>query len=75
VQVPTVLVVDYGGEVMDVREENEALRDAVEKSTIVTLVLLLAGIFVFFMRWRAVPLLLVTLIPPTFVTFGIAEVA
>jgi predicted RND superfamily exporter protein len=66
--------IDYGGEIMDVREENEALRDAVERSTIVTVVLLLCVIFVFFMRARAVPLLLLTLVPPCFVTFGAAEV-
>lgn len=66
--------VDYGGEIMDVREENEALKEAVERSTAITVVLLLASIFVFFMRWRAALLLGLALIPPTLVTFGIAEV-
>jgi hypothetical protein len=59
---------------MDVREENEALREAVQHSTFITLVLLFASVFVFFMRWRAVPLLGLALVPPIFVTFGIAEV-
>ncbi|UJR81008.1 efflux RND transporter permease subunit [Sandaracinus amylolyticus] len=67
------LRIDYGGDLMDVREENEALKEAVQDSTIVTVVLLLASIFVFFMRWRAAPLLLATLIAPTLVTFAAAE--
>ncbi len=66
--------IDYGAEIMDVREENEALKEAVQRSTLVTVVLLLGSIFVFFMRWRAVPLLGLGLIAPVFVTFAIAEV-
>jgi predicted RND superfamily exporter protein len=67
--------IDYGGDIMDVREENEALREAVQKSTFITLILLFATIYIFFMRWRAVPLLGLALVPPIFVTFGIAEIA
>jgi predicted RND superfamily exporter protein len=66
--------IDYGSEIMDVREENAALKEAVERSTIVTIALLFGAIFVFFMRWRAVPLLGLTLVAPIFVTFGIAEI-
>lgn len=69
------LRIDYGGEIMDVREENDALREAVQRSTIVTLVLLFLSIYVFFMRFRAIPLLGLALIPPVFVTFGFAEIA
>ncbi|GAB4207309.1 MAG: hypothetical protein OHK0013_24820 [Sandaracinaceae bacterium] len=67
------LRIDYGGDTMDVREENEALREAVQTSTLVTLALLFASIYVFFLRWRAAFLLTVTLVPPCLVTFGIAE--
>ncbi|AKF06374.1 efflux RND transporter permease subunit [Sandaracinus amylolyticus] len=67
------LRIDYGGDLMDVREENEALEEAVRSSTIVTIVLMLAAIFVFFMRWRAAVLLLLTLVAPTLVTFAAAE--
>jgi predicted exporter len=67
------LRIDYGSDIMDAREENEALREAVETSTLVTVVLLLASIYVFFLRWRSTFLLLATLVPPTLLTFGIAE--
>jgi predicted RND superfamily exporter protein len=67
------LRVDFGGDVMDVLEENDALRDAVELSTLITAVLLLASIYLFFFRWRAALLLGLTLIPPCLITFGLAE--
>jgi len=65
--------IDFGGDVMDVLEENVALREAVELSTLITGVLLLASIYLFFFRWRAALLLALTLIPPCLVTFGLAE--
>ncbi|MBX7193034.1 MAG: MMPL family transporter [Sandaracinaceae bacterium] len=67
------LRIDYGADIMDVREENEALKDAVATSTLVTVVLLLVSIYVFFLRWRSTFLLLATLVPPTLITFGLAE--
>ncbi len=67
------LRIDYGGDTMDVREENEALRDAVQTSTLFTLVLLLVSIYVFFLRWRAAFVLVLTLVPPCLLTFGLAE--
>lgn len=67
------LRIDFGADIMDVREENEALKEAVATSTAVTIVLLLVSIFVFFLRWRAMFLLLATLVPPCLVTFGLAE--
>jgi predicted RND superfamily exporter protein len=67
------LRIDYGGDTMDVREENEALREAVQTSTLVTLVLLFASIYIFFLRWRAGFLLIAALVPPCLVTFGIAQ--
>jgi predicted RND superfamily exporter protein len=67
------LRIDYGGELMDVREETEALREAVQRSTIVTFVLLAVVIYLFFLRVRAFALLALVLVPPVIVTFGIAE--
>ena len=67
------LRVDFGGDVMDVLEENDALREAVELSTLITAVLLLASIYLFFFRWRAAMLLALTLVPPCLLTFGLAE--
>lgn len=68
------LRIDYAGDLMDVREETEALKDAVEKSTLVTAVLLCAVIYLFYLRVRAIPLLGLVLVPPVLVTFGLAEV-
>lgn len=67
------LRIDFGGDIMDVREENEALKEAVARSTLVTLVLLLISIYVFYLSWRAIPLLLATLIAPCLLAFGLAE--
>jgi predicted RND superfamily exporter protein len=68
------LRIDFGGDLMDVREETEALKEAVERSTIVTAVLLCAVIYLFYLRKRAIPLLALVLVPPVLVTFGLAEV-
>lgn len=64
---------DYGGELMDILEENAALGEAVARSTLITVALLLASIWIFFGRARAVPLLALVLVPPVLVTFGVAE--
>jgi predicted RND superfamily exporter protein len=66
------ITIDFGGDLMDVREETIALEDAVTISTIITLVLLAIAIYAFFGRWRAIALLVGVLIPPTLATFGIA---
>ena len=73
--VGTDLRIDYGGELMDMSEENDALEQAVLRSTLVTIALLLVSIWLFFGRARAMPLLALVLIPPCAVTFGVAEVA
>lgn len=65
--------IDYGGDIMDMREENDALVEAVATSTAVTAVLLLVSIFVFFLRVRAIWLLGLALAPPCLVAFGLAE--
>lgn len=67
------LRIDFGGELMDVREETEALQEAVERSTIVTFVLLAVVIYLFFLRARAFALLALVLVPPVVVTFGAAQ--
>ena len=67
------LRIDYGGELMDVREETEALLEAVERSTLVTFVLLGVVIYLFFLRWRAFALLALVLVPPVLATFAIAQ--
>jgi predicted RND superfamily exporter protein len=66
--------IDYGGELMDMSEENDALEEAVARSTLVTIALLMLSIWLFFGRVRAMPLLALVLVPPCAVTFGIAEV-
>ncbi len=66
------ITLDFGGDLMDVREETLALQDAVTFSTVITLILLAISIFAFFGRRRAIALLVLVLIPPTLVTFGIA---
>lgn len=65
--------VDYGGDIMDIREENEALKEAVARSTIVTALLLILSIYVFYLSWRAIPLLMLTLVAPCLAAFGLAE--
>jgi predicted RND superfamily exporter protein len=67
------LEVHYGGTLIEVREETVSLIEAVETSTILTVVLVLIAIFVFFLRLRPGPLLLLGLIPPVLVTFAVAE--
>ena len=65
--------IDFGGDIMDVREENDALEEAVARSTVITLVLLLISIYAFYLSFRAIPLLLLTLVAPCLLAFGIAQ--
>jgi hypothetical protein len=67
------LEVRYGGTLMEVRDETESLVDAVRNATILTVVLVMAAIFVFFWRVRPIPLLTLALLPPVLATFGVAE--
>jgi predicted RND superfamily exporter protein len=62
-----------GGTLFEVREETASLVEAVRNSTIFTVVLVGLAIFIFFLRFRPIPLLNLNLIPPVFVTFAIAE--
>jgi hypothetical protein len=67
------LLVRYGGSVMDMHAEQEALADAALAATAVTIALVLLSIQVFFLRWRAMLVLLFGLAPPILVTFGLAS--
>ena len=69
------LDVCFGGELMDIKEEAEALTSAVLWATCITVGLVLIAIYVFFMRVRAIPILGFALVPPLLMTFAIAEVA
>lgn len=67
------LEIHYGGTLMEVLEETESLVDAVRNATLLTILLVAGSIFIFFRRFRAIPLLALALIPPVLVTFGFAE--
>ncbi len=69
------LRIDYGGDLMDVSEETDALKEAVTKSTLITVGLIVIAIYIFFRSWRAMPLLIFVLIPPLLVAFALAEFA
>ncbi|MEM9113357.1 MAG: MMPL family transporter [Myxococcota bacterium] len=65
----------YGGDLMDIKEESEALTQAVVYATLITIVLVLLSIYFFFLRVRAIPLLAAALIPPVVMTFAVAFLA
>ncbi len=67
------ITIEYGGGVMDMHAEQEALADAAIAATSVTLLLVLISIQVFFLRLRAIPILLLGLTPPILVTFAFAQ--
>ena len=63
----------YGGTLMEIRDETESLVAAVRNATILTIVLVMVAIYVFFLRVRPIPLLTLALVPPLLMTFGFAE--
>lgn len=63
-----------GGDLMDIREEQEALTRAVIWATIITVLLVLTAIYIFFMQLEAIVVLGLSIIPPLLMTFGFAEV-
>jgi hypothetical protein len=67
------LRIDYGGDLMDILEETEALKEAVALSTLITLILLLVSIHSYYHRWRALPLLVLNLLAPILFTFGVTQ--
>lgn len=62
----------FGGDLMDIKEETDALTRAVVMATVITLVLVFASIWFFFRSWRVVPLLGVALACPVIITFAFA---
>ncbi len=63
----------WGGTLIEVQQETEALVDAVRNATLLTIALVMLAIYVFFLRVRPIPLLSLSLIPPVLLTFGFAE--
>lgn len=63
----------WGGTLIEVREETASLVDAARMSMMVTVALCMLAIYVFFLRVRPIPLLLLGLVPPVLLTFGFAE--
>ncbi len=64
-----------GGTLVDVRQETTELISAVRDATLLTIALVMVAIYVFFLRFRPIPLLSLALIPPVLVTFGVAELS
>jgi hypothetical protein len=62
----------FGGDLMDIKEETDALTRAVIMATSITLVLVFASIWFFFRSWRVIPLLGVGLACPVIITFAFA---
>jgi len=62
----------FGGDLMDIKEESDALTEAVIMATSITLVLVFASIFFFFRSFRVVPLLGLSLLSPVVITFAVA---
>jgi hypothetical protein len=63
----------YGGTLIEVRDETDSLVAAVRNATILTILLVMLAIYVFFLRVRPIPLLSLALVPPLLLTFGFAE--
>lgn len=65
----------WGGTLIEVREETASLVDAARLAMLVTVLLCMLAIYVFFLRVRPIPLLSLGLVPPVLLTFGFAELA
>lgn len=63
----------WGGTLVEVREETKSLTAEVRNASLLTIGLVLIGIYVFFLRVRPIPLLALGLIPPVVTTFAVAE--
>jgi uncharacterized protein len=61
-----------GGDLMDIKEESDALTRAVIFATSITIVLVLLSIYFFFRRIRSIPLLGLALLSPVLATFALA---
>lgn len=69
------LHVEYAGDVLHQREEHDAIARELVTATAITIVGVLAVIFLFFWRLRAIGLIGTALTVPVLVTFGFAELA
>ncbi|MBN1652933.1 MAG: MMPL family transporter [Deltaproteobacteria bacterium] len=67
------LRVEYGGDLLSVREEHSAIKNELLLATSITILLVLASIYLFFLRFRSIPLLGLALAVPVILTFGFAE--
>jgi len=69
------LHVEYAGDVLHQREEHDAIARELVTATVITVVGVLAVIFLFFWRVRSIGLIGTSLAVPVLVTFGFAEIA
>jgi predicted RND superfamily exporter protein len=67
------LRVEYGGDLLSVREEHNAIKQELLLATSITVFLVLTSIVLFFRRLRSIPLLGAALAVPVILTFGFAE--
>ncbi|MCB9667794.1 MAG: MMPL family transporter [Myxococcales bacterium] len=67
--------VSLAGDIPEALEEHRAITEELTLATSLTVILVLVVIFVFFRRWRAVPLLGLGLLPPVALTFAVAELS
>jgi predicted RND superfamily exporter protein len=69
------LRVDFGGDMMNMLEEIEALQREILLATVATIVLVLLAVYIFFLSIRAIPLLGIGLLSPVLLTFAFAELS
>ncbi|MBX2810944.1 MAG: MMPL family transporter [Myxococcales bacterium] len=67
------LHVFFGGELMDIHEEQQALTQAVIWATVITVVMVLVILYVFFGQVLALIVLGLSMVPPLLITFAVAE--
>lgn len=67
------LRIEFTGDLITAREEHDAIARELAIATGLTVVLVLTVIWVFFLRWRSIPILGLTLSIPVLVTFAFAE--
>ncbi len=65
--------VELAGDIPEALEEHRAIAEELTIAISVTTVLVLLAIYIFFLRWRAVPLLALGLIPCVTLTYALAE--
>ncbi len=68
------LRVEYGGAVLEMNEEQQSVARAAAWATVITILLVMLAVYVFFRRARAIVLLPLGLLPAVALTFAFAEV-